>query len=69
MSREADMDERRQLTDLEKSHIESIVNEALEEKLRDVPTKADLEELAKVEEIFAILRILEKHELIKRISG
>lgn len=63
------MDERRPLTDLEKSHIESIVNEALEEKLRDVPTKADLEELAKVEEIFAILRILEKHELIKRISG
>ncbi len=58
------MDEVNKLSPSQQTLIKAIVNELLEEKLRDVPTKADLEELAKADEIGAIVKVLEHHRLI-----
>lgn len=58
------MEETTNLTQSQRNLIKSIVNEILDEKLRDLPTKADLEELAKEDDISAIVKVLEHHKLI-----
>lgn len=58
------MKEAPKLTPSQRNLIKAIVNEVLEEKLRDMPTKADLEELAKEDDISAIVKVLEHHKLI-----
>ena len=58
------MEETPNLTQSQRNLIKAVVNELLEEKLRDLPTKADLEELAKADDIGAIVKVLEHHKLI-----
>ena len=58
------MDATTEFTETQKAFIKSVVHEALDERLRDLPTRADLEELAKDSDIGAIVRILEHHGLI-----
>ena len=58
------MSEPNDLTLEQRNQIKIIVQEVLEEKLRDLATKADLEELAKDDDIGAIVKVLEHHNLI-----
>ena len=58
------MDEPNDLTQEQRNQIKVIVHEVLEEKLRDLATKADLEEMARVDDIGAIVKVLEHHKLI-----
>ena len=58
------MEETPNLTQSQRNLIKAVVKELLEEKLRDLPTRADLEELAKADDIGAIVKVLEHHKLI-----
>lgn len=58
------MQEPKVLTQEQRDQIKLIVHEVLEEKLRDLATKADLEQLARDDDISAIVQVLEHHKLI-----
>ncbi len=58
------MQEPKVLTQEQRDQIKLIVHEVLEEKLRDLATKADLKELASDDDIGAIVKVLEHHKLI-----
>ena len=58
------MQETKVLTQEQRDQIKLIVHEVLEEKLRDLATKADLEQLARDDDISAIVQVLEHHKLI-----
>ncbi|MDE2750212.1 MAG: hypothetical protein OXI34_14745 [Chloroflexota bacterium] len=58
------MDEPKNLTQEQRNQIKTIVHEVLDEKLRDLATKADLEKLAREDDIGAIVKVLEHHKLI-----
>ena len=57
-----------ELSQAQTEAIRAIVNEALEKRLGELPTKEDLEELAKANDISAIARILEHHGLIIKVD-
>ncbi len=58
------MEETPTLTPSQRNLITAIVNEILEEKLRDLPTKSDLDTFATADDIGAIVKVLEHHKLI-----
>ena len=58
------MQEPKVLTQEQRDQIKLIVHEVLEEKLRDLATKADLEQLARDDDVGAIVKVLEHHKLI-----
>lgn len=58
------MGEPEDLTQSQKELIKTLVNEALEEKLQELPTRAELAELAKANDVGAIIKVLEHHKLI-----
>lgn len=58
------MNEPKELTQEQTTQIKAIVNEVLEEKLRGLATKRDLEQFARDDEIGAIVKVLEHHNLI-----
>lgn len=63
-NRRSEVEEAATLTKSQINLIKAIVNELLDEKLRALPTKADIEELAKADDIGAIVKVLEHHNLI-----
>lgn len=58
------MTEPNALTQEQRNQIKSIVHEVLNEKLRDLATKEDLEALAREDDIGEIVKVLQHHKLI-----